>query len=943
MPKANAIAVRPGVRIGPWQLVRVLGQGEFGATWLAEDASGRRVAIKALREPPGDELRALCRVVHPAVVTVLGGGGEPFPHLVMEYVRGKTLAAYLRSGEAPVETAIGITARLADALDAMHRAGVVHGDLKPENVMVESMKAQRLKIIDFGLSGHALGGTLNYAAPERMRGGSNSPEADVYSVGLILWQMLHGQLPWADKGLSSALLKRQNAVPEPDVGEPWLRGMLGDLLAIEPSHRPSACELADRLIQRGATIEPPDSRRILGRSSSLHVMSDDLSGAVEHWLDHGGRLALVGPSGSGRSHLLDHVGRELQARATPWIRLDASSRSWTGIEDALGTAGLPGPPVPLPDIPEAEARARAAARQLRKRCPTGFAVLADDLHRMDEPSLLLLRELAGERVISICTAAPHAPEWADQRVQLRPLDRGALADLVRGLLGDLTDSQALVDRLIAVSAGLPGPSVAYVMHAIRGEALVWRARRWQIEPVRLAGLEAPESAHLHLEEGLGERARALGALIAVHEVPAAVDVLLHLAEMDEAHGRDALGELLDAGLVRVERGSACCRSEAAAAALRDLAGDVEPLHRKLAEHLLQTRADPVRLGWHTVGCGDRALAAKEGPRAVQAALALDGIVPKALLGAAIASAAIMPSDFVRRMLLADLRVELTTLLSFARFGAHFGVLLTAFLYDSVTLLLFYAAFAVGAAAVAGLGARSAFAGIRGHFRVDRSALAALYDFARWIVLKNVSRYALLNLAYWTLLIVTGLEAGARYTASWLVVAVMNILATGLSSFLTPYFSRLYENQRGVYGTRAMQALLVWTGGFLSMAVLVAIYSEALLELFYGGKYSDTLHVVRLWVVGSALTMIVIFCEIVLKSTRRPQEIWRLQLWSAIPVVPVIYPAVLYGGVVGALWCGVAQRLTMLLFVGGRVFTLLRSGVLAPPSSEPQPPGAGENR
>ena len=325
------------------------------------------------------------------------------------------------------------------------------------------------------------------------------------------------------------------------------------------------------------------------------------------------------------------------------------------------------------------------------------------------------------------------------------------------------------------------------------------------------------------------------------------------------------------------------------------------------------------------------------------ALALDGIVPKALLGAAIASAAIMPSDFVRRMLLADLRVELTTLLSFARFGAHFGVLLTAFLYDSVTLLLFYAAFAVGAAAVAGLGARSAFAGIRGHFRVDRSALAALYDFARWIVLKNVSRYALLNLAYWTLLIVTGLEAGARYTASWLVVAVMNILATGLSSFLTPYFSRLYENQRGVYGTRAMQALLVWTGGFLSMAVLVAIYSEALLELFYGGKYSDTLHVVRLWVVGSALTMIVIFCEIVLKSTRRPQEIWRLQLWSAIPVVPFIYPAVLYGGVVGALWCGVAQRLTMLLFVGGRVFTLLRSGVLAPPSSEPQPPGAGENR
>ena len=604
--------------------MRLLGQGEFGSTWLAEDDAGQPVAIKLLKEPPGGELRTLARIVHPGVVGVLGGGGEPVPHLAMEFVPGKPLMAFLRSGPAPEQRALAVVARLADALDVVHRAGVVHGDLKPDNVMIEAMKTGRLRIIDFGLAEQRKGGTLNYAAPERMRGGSSSPESDVYSLGLILWEMLHGSRPFSELGLSTALLRRQKEVPEPQVGDPWLQELLRDLLATDPSHRPTAGQLADRLIQRGVPVDPPDVKLLTRRARSLWILDDTVRTAVDTWLGDGGRLALVGPSGSGRSHVLDHVANELQARGTPWVRLDATARSWASVEGALASPSLPGPPVSLPDSPEPEARAAAAALLLRKRCPSGFALLADDLQLLDEPSRLVLRALAEVRGVALCTAAPHAPEWADARVRLRPLDHAQLDELSTGLLGDVGGLESLVDRQREATGGMAGQAVAFTLHAVREGALVWRSRAWQVDPLRLASLQLPEDLNEQLGQALGETAQLVGALAAIHEVPAGTELLFHLAQLDEDHGQRALRELIDARLVRVERGVVRCRSEAAARSLAALHPDPVAVHRSLVEHLLQTRSDPVRLGWHVIGCGDVRLAEREGPRSVAAATALDG-------------------------------------------------------------------------------------------------------------------------------------------------------------------------------------------------------------------------------------------------------------------------------------------------------------------------------
>lgn len=625
MADRRVSTAQPGTRIAAWQLVRMLGQGEFGSTWLAEDDAGQPVAIKLLKAPPGGELRALARIVHPGVVGVLGGGGEPIPHLAMEFVPGKPLTAFLRSGPAPEGRALSVVARLADALDVVHRAGVVHGDLKPDNVMIEAMKTGRLRIIDFGLAEQRKGGTLNYAAPERMRGGSSSPESDVYSLGLILWEMIHGALPFAELGLSTALLRRQKEVPDPQVGVPWLRALLRDLLATDPAHRLTAAQLADRLIQRGVAIDPPDVTLLTRRARSLWVLDDTVRAAIDTWLADGGRLALVGPSGSGRSHVLDHVANELQARGTPWIRLDAAARSWAAVQEILVSPSLPGPPVALPDSPEPEARASAAALLLRKRCPTGFALLADDLQRLDEPPRLVLRALSDVKGVAVCTAAPHASEWADARVRLRPMDHTQLAELSSGLLGDVGGIEDLVDRLRDATGGIPGQAVAFILHAVREGALVWRSRAWQVDPLRLAGLQVPENVDEQLRQTLGDAARALGALAAIHEVPGSTELLFHLAELDEEGGQRALGELIDARLVRVERGVVRCRSEASMRSLAGLHPEPAAVHRSLAEHLLQSRSDPVRLGWHLVGCADVEAAEREGPRSVAAATALDGV------------------------------------------------------------------------------------------------------------------------------------------------------------------------------------------------------------------------------------------------------------------------------------------------------------------------------
>src|SRR4029450_12357147 len=150
------------------------------------------------------EARAAARLRHPHVVEVhdYGQTEDDLPYVVMELVDGRSLADVLTRGALPWRSAALIGAQIATALAAAHALGVVHRDVKPSNVMVTS---KGVKLVDFGISatvgeadriGGEVLGTPAYLAPERIRGGPVRPATDVYALGLLLYLMLAGRLPW---------------------------------------------------------------------------------------------------------------------------------------------------------------------------------------------------------------------------------------------------------------------------------------------------------------------------------------------------------------------------------------------------------------------------------------------------------------------------------------------------------------------------------------------------------------------------------------------------------------------------------------------------------------------------------------------------------------------------------------------------------------------------
>ncbi len=262
--------LRPGARIGKLELVRELGRGGFGVVWEARDLElGRPVAFKAVRSggQPGvrgerllREAEAAARLQHPNIVTLHDvGRAEPGPYLVLELLRGRTLAGRLAEGPLPPAEAVRIAGEVSKGVAHAHAQGVVHRDLKPENVFL--CDDRQVKVLDFGLA-HAFGqpradgGTPGYMAPEQLAGAPEDERTDVFALGVMLHEMLSGKRPFEDE----RALRSRSAAPALEVpGEPELGELAGRLLAKDPLARPrNAGEVRDALLalQRPASARP---------------------------------------------------------------------------------------------------------------------------------------------------------------------------------------------------------------------------------------------------------------------------------------------------------------------------------------------------------------------------------------------------------------------------------------------------------------------------------------------------------------------------------------------------------------------------------------------------------------------------------------------------------------------------------------------------------------
>jgi serine/threonine-protein kinase len=262
----------PGTQVGPYALQEKLGEGVSCHVFRGwDEARGYPVALKILnwanvfdRAAAMKQLRmeaaALARVKHPRVVRFLDFGFDPrWPYLVTEFFDGRPLGELLRHGGAlPPNWAMYLVSQMVDALGAVWRAGLVHRDIKPDNILVGANGAG--KLIDFGLAkaevlqanqektGPELAGTAAYLAPEQAKDASVvDHRADVYSLGVTLYEALTGRLPFEARNRVQVIFQHLSTPPVPPVQKnPDIPPLMSDLclwmLSKNPDDRPQNYE-----------------------------------------------------------------------------------------------------------------------------------------------------------------------------------------------------------------------------------------------------------------------------------------------------------------------------------------------------------------------------------------------------------------------------------------------------------------------------------------------------------------------------------------------------------------------------------------------------------------------------------------------------------------------------------------------------------------------------
>ncbi|MCM2336074.1 MAG: protein kinase, partial [Pseudomonas sp.] len=459
---APMAGTRPGSAIGPYRLERLIGEGGMGQVWLAARADGlyqRRVALKLLRPGLADsslrlrfsrERQILARLAHPHIARLLDAGvsGDGLPYLALEYVDGEPITDVCRHRNVPVAARLRMFRQICDAVSHAHANLIVHRDLKPSNILVTP--AGDVRLLDFGIA-KLLDGelpvveqtrtgvrtfTLHYAAPEQIRGEPVTTMTDVYSLGVVLYELLTDLKPYRLKRQTDAEWEEAILVADP----------------MRPSQavlRPDEATGTDRSAQRRR------SRWLAGDLDNIVLKT--LSKRPEQRYPSVEALAL--------DLQRFEAGRPVQARAQSWTyRTQKYLRRhrWALASGTLVTAVLASA-LAIVGWQAREAVAEASRAQAMQDFLAGLFEQAGTASQDGQP--LDLRGLLDASV-----------ERGNRELARQPRARAELLGVVARIrtgLGDYRQAQALLDRQAAILAATDDvpPSLLLESLAQRGQVL----------------------------------------------------------------------------------------------------------------------------------------------------------------------------------------------------------------------------------------------------------------------------------------------------------------------------------------------------------------------------------------------------------------------------------------------------------------------------------------
>jgi tetratricopeptide (TPR) repeat protein len=486
-----------GRTVGHYQILEPCGSGGMGVIYKALDQRlGRHVALKFLsphlivRADAARRLlreaRAAAALDHPNICTIhdVGESEHGHPFIAMPLYAGETLEARLRRGPVSRAEALALIRQLALALEHAHQRGIVHRDIKPANVMV--LPDDTLKVLDFGVArcddttatdAHATPGTLAYMSPEQLQGEATDHRADLWSTGVVLYEMVTGGRPF--RGDNRAEVRRAilTGDPEPLAARrpdlpPALDALLQWVLAKPLEARcPSAGALRATLDELLATNGASEAVRIPERVSQTRVdaavltpyagRDEELATLESQWAQacagQGRVTVVIGEAGAGKSRLLQELRARVASRGT--VRV---------------LQGRCGPP----DTWSGDAGEMAARLLAIDPAPT--LLLLEDWQWADTASREILRRLAemagAHALLIVVTCRPEAGDMTECgqdaiRLPLAPLGRVPAAAIMRALLGVERLSEALAQRIYARTGG-NALFLEQVCHALRDAQLI---------------------------------------------------------------------------------------------------------------------------------------------------------------------------------------------------------------------------------------------------------------------------------------------------------------------------------------------------------------------------------------------------------------------------------------------------------------------------------------